>query len=671
MLNGDYMKAKEILKKLIKQSIVVQMLKANKYYSSPQYLRTERQDKCLRKSIFFYFNKANQYKRLLENIRISIKKNKRFQVWIDTNIYFSNIEHVIDALPPDYGLIINNSLNELLQRNKKNGKVAINNRLCLFAIKNYIYRIINHIDQINDGDIYLNNSINFFKSMIDSKANTLEEGLQRILFWSSLFWQTGHRLVGLGRLDKVLADLERPDDDEMLDNIIIDFMRDLHDFYGFKSNELLGDTGQLIELGGKELDGSYYINDLTYGFIRAARKIKLPDPKLMLRVSHNIPEELLLLGIRCIASGIGSPILANDETIIPALETWGYSEIEAHNYVTSACWEPLAYGKGFGRGNLANIDFAEAFVNTYEDEEFLKLKTYEELVDLYKSKLVREVRRCLNVIDSIYWEEDPLMTLFTCDCLIYDKDISEGGAKYSDYGILSVGMSNAVNSIFNIRDKVFKEKKYTLFELKSICNLNYKEHELDRQYLYEANYFGNDEEDVIAFVNDIMNLVSCECEKYRNRYGGKVKFGLSSPNYLDHGKNVRATMDGRKEGVSLSTHISCKNGLPYTNLINFASKLSYSMNKCNGNVIDFFVSPTLLLDNIDKFKNLIYAAINEGFFEMQMNVVDSSVLLKAKERPEEYGSLVVRVWGFSAYFVDLPIEYQDVLIQRALESESR
>ena len=168
-----------------------------------------------------------------------------------------------------------------------------------------------------------------------------------------------------------------------------------------------------------------------------------------------------------------------------------------------------------------------------------------------------------------------------------------------------------------------------------------------------------------------MEEVSSACDTYRNRLGGRVKFGLSSPNYIDHGNRTKATLDGRRTGDSLSVHISSKHGIPFTELINFSSELNYLGIRSNGNVVDFFVAPTMLRNECAKFVRFITSSIKAGFFEMQMNVIDSKTLIEAKKFPEKFPDLIVRVWGFSSYFRDLPENYKDLLIQRALESEMR
>ena len=194
----------------------------------------------------------------------------------------------------------------------------------LSFVCNYIERIKGRLEyniKKYSHDKYLLITKQYFNNILIAPARTLEEGLQRILFWSSLFWQFGPRLIGLGCLDLILQDLELPDDEQELINILIDFFEELHRYYAYKSNSILGDTGQFIILGGKDEEGNYFANRLTYTFIQAMMQSNLPDSKLLLRVSENMPNDLLELAIKCISTGIGGPLLANDEVIIPSLRS--------------------------------------------------------------------------------------------------------------------------------------------------------------------------------------------------------------------------------------------------------------------------------------------------------------------------------------------------------------
>ena len=142
-----------------------------------------------------------------------------------------------------------------------------------------------------------------------------------------------------------------------------------------------------------------------------------------------------------------------------------------------------------------------------------------------------------------------------------------------------------------------------------------------------------------------------------------------SPNYISNSCKTKASLDGRRDYEPFLVHISSNAECSYTEIANFASSIHYGKRNVNGNVIDMMLSPSTLENNYDKFKEFLKVAINSGIFQIQFNVIDSATLIKAKENPEQYKNLIVRVWGFSAYFVELPLEYQDLLIRRAKLNE--
>lgn len=663
-------------KKYIKSTKIFQICKAYKFYMSNRYRKLKSEEKTKRRVCLCCTSKINQLEKLLSSIQISIRPAAKFQHWIDTGLVCVNKDMLNDALPPNYHMIIDFSLADLMERNSScQNSVMENNYMLLKVVSDYVERILDEFDKVIKDNVHddvkqnLEKSRTFFARMKNCPAETLEEGLQRILFWSSLFWQTGHTLIGLGRLDKILGKLHLPPLEEERD-LISAFYREIHCYYAYKSNSILGDTGQLIVLGGIEPEGSYYCNQLTYAFIQSMIDTKLPDPKLLLRVSSNMPEDLLRLGLKCIATGIGCPLLANDEIVIPALEGFGYSHHDACDYVTSACWEPLSYGRAWGRGNLGDINFASIFTETYKSTTFESCTSFEDVVALYIAYLKKSVTNCLQKLDEIHWEENPLMTLFTEGCLESGKDISEAGSIYHDYGFLTIGLANAIDSLMNIKRLVFEgEGEWTLAKLKAILVNNYNNQDFLREKFASGTYFGTDEPETIELVSRISDVIYEMCLAYTNPYGGKVKYGFSSPNYVNQGILCDATLDGRRKKEALAVHLSSKNGTAHTALLNFAGALDYEGNRSNGNVVDFFVSPDLIEKNFDQFILFLRSAIKVGFFEMQMNVVSSKILIAAQKNPELFPNLIVRVWGFSAYFCDLPFEYQNVLIQRAIDNE--
>ena len=587
-----------------------------------------------------------------------INRGKRFIYSIDERCYPILEGEVIDNMPIDYSAVVDHSLEEIREY------VAVNHYNS--EITGMIDVLQNYIDKFckNAPD---NRYMYYIKGLEDRKAETLEEALQRILFVNQLLWQTQHKLVGLGRLDKVLNRFDVPDNAEQ---IISDFLTTLHQFYSFKSSTLMGDTGQIVLLGGSEPDGTYFSNVYTKLFIECGSLLNLPDPKYLLRVSENTPDELLDVALDCISRGTGSPLLSNDDVIIPLLIDFGYDRQDAYNYGVSACWEPLSIGNSLEQNNLTNIEFGKAANLMIKDSEFLKCQSKQDLRSLFSKYLKRTVNGALNTIDEIVWEYDPIQTLFSKECLKNGKDISQGGSKYNNYGILSIGLASAVDSINNIEHFCFDSKKYALQDIHNAIINNYEGYDDLRNTLsVNSGGFGTESASAVELCNSIISETSSLIQNYKNKFGGKVKFGLSSPGYISSGKNSGATADGRKSGVPFATHISRDSNESITQILNFASSLKFNALSCNANVVDIMVQPNLIIENRQKFRQIIISAIRMGVFQMQFNVVSYAQLVDAKAHPDKYPFLIVRVWGFSAYFRDLPERYQDQLIFRAKRAE--
>ena len=211
-----------------------------------------------------------------------------------------------------------------------------------------------------------------------------------------------------------------------------------------------------------------------------------------------------------------------------------------------------------------------------------------------------------------------------------------------------------------------------MFDVKKLLIENYDGNDnlLAELKSNESNY-GKDNEEVIELVKRFTGVVAEEIKDFDTYLGEKMKVGLSGSAYLDAGKVFGASFDGRKAGEPFVVHISNEDNNGFTEIVNFASNMNYNNGLFNGNVLDFMVSPDFILNNIDKFVDFIKASIASGFFEMQMNVVSSAQMIEARKNPKAFPNLIVRVWGFSSYFNDLPDEYKDVLIQRALKNERR
>lgn len=608
-------------------------------------------------------DRLHQIEKLFNTVTIDTTFYGPFIYFLDEKKYIYSQNEIIDNIPFNYELFIDNGLNQILDQQYKDKEIGIENIQTVRIVSGFIDRICDSLK--HSSNPFAQKSIECLQGMKTSSAKDITDALQRILFWNQLLWQTGHKLVGLGRLDKILSRFYVEDGAEEL---IKQFLNVLHNNYYYKSNAMLGDTGQVIILGGLEENGEYFCNKYTYMILESIMKMGTPDPKALLRVSDNMPVDLLDLACKSILTGCGSPLLSNDNKVIKSLMDFGYAPSDAYNYGVSACWEPLSIGNSLEQNNLFNIEFGRVINEFIVSENFDNCFIYDDVVKGYKTSLEKHIKNCLCLLDSIKWEKDPLLTLSVQNCMETNKEISEGGAVYNNYGLLSVGLSSAINSLLNIRKYVFLERKYSLNEIKQAVINDFENSDKMKSDFEQKSYFGSLDDESIKLTQDIMDFTELCIKDYRNRLNGKVKFGLSSPAYVNTGKSVGATADGRKKYAPFPTHISNEKDYNPIELMQFSGALDYGKFKGNGNVVDMIVSPALA--NSGKFVGFIKSAIKVGFYQSQFNIITYKQLVEAKMYPERYPDLIVRVWGFSAYFRDVPEEYQDALIERARVAEA-
>ena len=616
------------------------------------------------------FSKGKQIKELFSSVEIHIPDNG-FIFSIDKFKTVNNLNKIMDNMSIDYSKVINFSLDDMRNQYDVNNDYSKNQMDVLDGIEILINREIDALNLSSRED--KQKFINFLENIKYGPVSSFEEALQRILFFNQILWQTNHKLNGFGRLDKVLNDIYLIDSisKEKALFLIKEFLKSGHSYYYQKSSGLIGDTGQIIVVGGLEEDNSYFCNDLSFLFIEALSELNIPDPKIILRYSKNIPRDLMACALKCMATGVGSPLISNDDIIVNKLIDFGYKKEDAYNYVVSACWEPAPVGKGLELNNVECLVFIEPLNNLLENEDLNNFNDFDSLLVKYEEYLENYVDDVLNRINSFNWENDPLLSLFIEGCNQHNKDASIGGAFYNNYGLTSVSLSNTVNSLLNIKSLVFDNKLCTFEELNDY-RINNFENENILNEIKDLNLkFGKDNDEVINLTNHIINCTDDVFSSKSTKYGGKFKFGLSAPTHISRSGGVKASFDGRKNSDPFNVHISLEDNEDYVELMRFASKLDYSESKFNGNVVDFMVSPHFINRNFEKFLDFLILSLDMGVFQMQLNVVDSQTLIRAKNSPESYPNLIVRVWGFSAYFKDLPSDYQDLLIKRAIENENK
>ncbi len=503
----------------------------------------------------------------------------------------------------------------------------------------------------------------------------LHEALQSVYFIFSILHLTGCTLLGFGRMDQYLYPFYRQDIDsgnltrqgaaELLEEFFIMLNRE-NDLYGMLQR---GDDGESLMLGGCKSDGSDAVNDLTLLLLEVSETVAMINPKINLRVNSATPDEILQAGLRLAKRGLGFPQYCNDEVVIPALVEFGYPLEAARDYTVAACWE-FVVRDGRDIPNCASVNLALA-ANNAVIAGLKENLPFDRILENVKNEIRKQVPRPYPVLLP-----NPLFSAFSGNCLECGRDIHAGGGSHYHYGIHGCASSTAADLLAAVKKLVFNEKVIAPETLLAALENNYAGYENIRELLKNAPKTGNDDplsNEMLSFVFNAFADVLAEVPT--DGRGGRIRPGTgAAQNYVmmtrypDHPYYLRATADGRKEGEYFSSSLSPAPGVRARGILSIFrtyGKLPYKK-LCNGGPITLELAPSYFRnpEALTKGVQLIRAFVLAGCQQLQMNILDREKLIDAQKHPERYRDLVVRVWGWSGYFVELDKAFQDQIIGR-------
>lgn len=464
-----------------------------------------------------------------------------------------------------------------------------------------------------------------------------------------------------------------------------------------------GPLYQNVTIGGLTTDGKDAVNELSFLILQSVGKMKLTQPNLSVRFHRNINPEFMMECTRVIEKGFGMPSFNNDEIVIPGLLELGVEKEDAYSYSAIGCIEIAVPGKwGYRCTGMSFLNLMRVFLASLYDGldkqtgrvfkkgigNFNDFKTYEDVFKAWQHQIKYYTRKTVEIdtaVDTALEEQVPdiLCSAFVENCIPRGKTIKEGGSKYDFISGLQVGIANLGNSLAAIKKLVFEDQRITKDQLLEALETNFDgvEGEKTRQLLLNfAPKYGNDEDYVDLLLKDaymeyIKEIGTYHTTRYnRGPIGCKYYAGTSSISAnVPSGAVVPATPDGRKAFTPLAEGSSPSSGtdlLGPTAVFKSVSKLPTG--KIMGGVLlNQKLSPRTIEKDADKLK---LVSIIHTFFEdlkgwhVQYNVVSRETLLAAKEDPEKYRDLVVRIAGYSAFFTTLSPDTQDDIIARTEHS---
>ena len=443
----------------------------------------------------------------------------------------------------------------------------------------------------------------------------------------------------------------------------------------------------LINVGGLKPDGSDGANELSYLILDVIEEMRLLQPSSMVQVSAKNPDSLLLRALKIIRTGFGQPSIFNTDAIVQELMRQGKAVEDARKGGSSGCVEAGAFGREAyiltGYFNMPKV--LEITLNNGVDPRTGKkigLETgdprnfgsFEELMSAFEKQMKHFIDikiRGNNVVEKLFatYLPSPFLSLFIDDCVAKGKDYHNGGARYNTRYIQGVGLGTITDMLTSLKYNVFDQKVVTMDEMLRALSQNFKGYERLRDHLLNKTpKFGNDDDYADEQARRVFDLYFNLIDGRPTVCGGKYRINLLPTTvHVYFGKVTGATPDGRLAGEPVSEGISPVQGMDRkgpTAVIKSEGKLDHI--KTGGTLLNQKFTPQLLADDegLEKLKDLIRSYFRLMGHHIQFNVVTAETLRDAQKHPEKYRDLIVRVAGYSDYFVDCARELQDEIIRR-------
>ncbi|MFV9068776.1 formate C-acetyltransferase [Serratia fonticola] len=511
------------------------------------------------------------------------------------------------------------------------------------------------------------------------------------LFWYMniiLQYESNASSLSLGRFDQYMlpfyqASLNQGQDPAFLKELLESLWVKCNDIVLLRSTSSARyfagfPTGYTILLGGLTETGRSAVNVLSFLCLDAYQNIRLPQPNLGVRVNEFIDRPFLLKTAETIRLGTGIPQIFNDEVVVPAFLNRGVSLEDARDYAVVGCVELSIPGRTYGLHDIAMFNLLKVMELTLLDNEGNASLTYPQLLDHIREKIrhyVRLMAEGSNICDigQRDWAPVPLLSSFIDDCLQNGKDITEGGARYNFSGVQGIGIANLSDSLFALKGLVFDQQRLSFDELLATLKANFATPEGEKiraRLINRFDKYGNDIDEVDLISADLLRFYCKEVEQYRNPRGGQFTPGSYTVSaHVPLGAVVGATPDGRYAGEQLAdgglSPMLGQDGQGPTAVLKSVSKLdNYLLS--NGTLLNVKFTPSTLegQQGLNKLADFLGAFTKLKLQHVQFNVVNAETLKEAQARPQDFAGLVVRVAGYSAFFVELSKEIQDDIIRR-------
>lgn len=617
---------------------------------------------------------------------------------------------------PDYGILLSKGIGGILQEveeRKKDSTLTAGNleflesvKICYTGLQNLILRYSQYALELareaaEESEKERLLEIGGICEKISTQTpDTFREAVQLLWFGYLGMIAESFEFVNYGRLDVILNRYLKGTPKEEAQQLLECLLIKMYDQVDIRETYLGDYAAQLVvTLGGVLPDGESAVNDVTMMFLEAIDHVRFPEPEFNLRISSVNPPEFLERAAQLTVSGRNNVSYYNDDLYIDSMVKAGIPVEEARNYGFGLCQDIVIPGRS-DFNTIADPGLAfELMEFLLEQDEF---ETFDELMDAFKGKLARKIQSIMEnwnrAQEHMYKYRDekyeeyfaeareknmlpewggrsamaplPYLSALFHGPLEKAQDLIFDPLPLQHKGIIIGTSVETMNSLAAIKKVVYDTKQYTLRQVVDACRHDYQKEgeEVLRNLLWNAPKWGNDDDYVDSIGVDLLEYFLKVAEKYRTFTGHPVLGGIHQAHPVPTGKRLMATPEGRHAGMPVAVTLTAETGTMRngpTAALKSAAKIDHELIQWNCSVmVNYFASVFRGNSGKEVFKRLLKGYFAQGGLQHQPNVQDVEELRQAQLHPEDYQDLIVRLWGVSAHFVNLPRELQDEMIAR-------
>lgn len=542
------------------------------------------------------------------------------------------------------------------------------------------------------------------KSVPRNGAQSFHQAVQSMMFAQiALFQESLGESISPGRIDQILYPYYQKDifegrlTREQAKEILAMFCIKLSETVPVFSDTLTKTVGglpsyQVITIGGVDEKGQDATNELSYILLELTDELRMRQPNFHVRVHDSAPKSFHDELIRINTESGSAPAMYNDDVVINTMMSAGYTLADARNYVAIGCVEPTSQGKTLGSTDAAIINlplalemalnqgrrFNSLLRTGAKTPAISKMTSMVDVVAAYEKQVQHQMGKLISDLKAIerantQYHPTPMASMLIEGCLNKGTCSTAGGASYNFSGIQGVGISTIGDSLYALEKAVFIDKIISIEDLVGQLKKNIPDTALQVR-LRRIEKFGNDHEQADAWTRYAADHYAAVIKALgKNTRGGQYNAGIYSNTTHSHfGSIVGALPNGCRYGEPFASGMAPENGMDEngpTSLMNSMNRLDYTKfaNGINFN-IKFDATSFRGESGRNALASIFDVYFKRGGMQVQANMLDPQMLVDAKNNPDRYPNLLIRVSGYSAYFNDLSPRMKDEIISRSLNA---